>query len=193
MNAIKAEADKKVKEIESAQLSPEDTTKLKQQVEAEKNKGIENVNKATSPQDVTTKKDEAIKAIQGLVIATSGDAAIAPNVDFNGSVNGSSLINTKPIFDLSTVGKLSEPYFGTGLNDFGLKKDSTKDDVKFIPVNDTKPSTSIKRSEKPASEKPVSQLPNTAGGNNMAINALGALTLTSVLGLAATKRKKEDN
>ena len=38
--------------------------------------------------------------------------------------------------------------------------------------------------------KPV--LPKTAGDNNMAINALGALTLTSVLGLAATKRKKED-
>ena len=37
--------------------------------------------------------------------------------------------------------------------------------------------------------KPV--LPETAGDNNMAINALGALTLTSVLGLAATKRKKE--
>ena len=38
--------------------------------------------------------------------------------------------------------------------------------------------------------KPV--LPKTAGDNNMVINALGALTLTSVLGLAATKRKKED-
>lgn len=36
-------------------------------------------------------------------------------------------------------------------------------------------------------------LPNTAGGNNMAINTLGALTLTSVLGLSVTKRKKEDN
>ena len=43
------------------------------------------------------------------------------------------------------------------------------------------------------SEKPVNELPNTAGGNNMAINALGALTLTSVLGFAAIKRKKEDN
>ena len=39
---------------------------------------------------------------------------------------------------------------------------------------------------------PKSVLPKTAGDNNMAINALGALTLTSVLGLAATKRKKED-
>ena len=37
-----------------------------------------------------------------------------------------------------------------------------------------------------------SVLPNTAGGDNIAINLLGALTLTSVLGLAATKRKKED-
>ena len=58
-------------------------------------------------------------------------------------------------------------------------------------MNDVKPSVT-KSSEKPRSEKPVSQLPNTAGGNNAAINALGALTLTSVLGLAATKRKKEN-
>lgn len=54
-------------------------------------------------------------------------------------------------------------------------------------MKDEKPSTDAK-----PSEKPVSQLPNTAGGNNAAINALGALTLTSVLGLAATKRKKEN-
>ena len=62
-------------------------------------------------------------------------------------------------------------------------------------MNDSKDNNSdngFKRSEKPASEKSVSQLPNTAGGNNMAINALGALTLTSVLGLAAVKRKKEE-
>ena len=37
-----------------------------------------------------------------------------------------------------------------------------------------------------------SVLPNTAGGNNLAINVLGALTLTSVLGLAAVKRKEEE-
>ena len=37
-----------------------------------------------------------------------------------------------------------------------------------------------------------SVLPNTVGGDNLAINVLGALTLASVLGLAATKSKKED-
>ena len=37
-----------------------------------------------------------------------------------------------------------------------------------------------------------SVLPNTAGGNNLAINVLGELTLASVLGLSAVKRKKED-
>ena len=38
-----------------------------------------------------------------------------------------------------------------------------------------------------------SLLPNTSGGDNLAINVLGTLTLTSVLGLAATKRRKEEN
>ena len=102
----------------------------------------------------------------------------------NGDLDGNPLINEKPAFDLST---LKKPNLGTGLNDFGPKKDTKKDDVDFIPVKDEKPSTDAK-----PSEKPVSQLPNTAGGNNAAINALGALTLTSVLGLAATKRKKEN-
>ena len=102
----------------------------------------------------------------------------------NGDLDGNPLINEKPAFDLST---LKTPNLGTGLNDFGPKKDTKKDDVDFIPVKDEKPSTDAK-----PSEKPVSQLPNTAGGNNAAINALGALTLTSVLGLAATKRKKEN-
>ena len=36
-------------------------------------------------------------------------------------------------------------------------------------------------------------LPNTGGSDSVAMNLLGALTLTSVLGLAATKRKTEDN
>ena len=103
----------------------------------------------------------------------------------NGDVDGNALINEKPAFDVST---LKKPDLGTGLNDFGPKKETKKDDLQFIPVNEEKPSNDFKRSE-----KPVNELPNTAGGNNMAINVLGALTLTSVLGLAATKRKKEDN
>ena len=106
----------------------------------------------------------------------------------NGNLDGNPLINEKPEFDLST---LKTPDLGTGLNDFGLKKDVKKDDLQFIPVNEEKPSNDFKRSEKPVSEKPVNQLPNTAGGDNAALNALGALTLASVLGLATTKLKKE--
>ena len=102
----------------------------------------------------------------------------------NGDVDGNALINEKPEFDLST---LKTPDLGTGLNYFGPKKETKKDDLQFIPVNEEKPSNDFKRSE-----KPVSQLPNTAGGNNMAINALGALTLASVLGFAVTKRKSEE-
>ena len=134
------------------------------------------------------------------LIASNGNSIKPPvvenngfNGDVNGDVDGSALINEKPEFYLTT---LKNSDLGTGLNDFGPKKDTKKDDLQFIPVNDSKDNNSnngFKRSEKPASEKPVNQLPNTAGGDNMAINGLGVLTLTSVLGLAATKRKKEDN
>ena len=103
----------------------------------------------------------------------------------NGYLDGNPLINEKPEFDLS---KLRNPYLGTGLNDFGPKKDTKNDDLQFIPVKDEKLSDSVK----PVSEKPVSQLPNTAGGNNAALNAFGALTLASVLGFAVTKRKSEE-
>ena len=151
----------------------------------------------TTVYTVNPKTGEITEEVIDKLIASNGNGIKPPvveNNDFNGGVNGdadgSSLVNEKPDFDLLT---LKNADLRTGLNDFVLNKDSTKDDVKFILVNDTKPSTSIKRSEKPSSEKPVSQLPNTAGGDNMAINALGALTLASVLGLAATKRTKEEN
>ena len=195
---------------------------MKQQVEAEKNKGIDNVNKATDQVSVTSKKDEAIKAIQGIVISKSGEALVNDTSDYNGTLtsndvdeNGNQIkplindksdykgllasngvdengnevkpfVNEKPEFDLST---LKTPDLGTGLNDFGPKKETKKDDLQFIPVNEEKPSNDngFKRSE-----KPVNELPNTAGGNNMAINALGALTLASVLGFAVTKRKSEE-
>ena len=103
------------------------------------------------------------------------------------------LVNEKPEFDLSTLEKEPKKTIDvkTVSNDFGPKKDTKKDEFNFISVNDDKTSVT-KSSEKPGSEKPVRQLPNTAGGDNMAINALGALTLSSVLGLAATKRKKEN-
>ena len=126
---------------------------------------------------------------------TDEHTSVSDKSENNGNVV-KPLVNEKPEFDLSSLKKSEkEPEktvdVETGSNDFGPKKDTKKDDVNFIPVNDAKPSVT-KPSEKPASEKPVSQLPNTAGGNNAALNALGALTLTSVLGLAATKRKKEN-
>ena len=154
----------------------------------------------TTKYKVNPETGEITEEVIDKLVASNGNGIKPPvveNNDFNGGVNGdadgSALINEKSEFDLST---LKNADLGTGLNDFGPKKDSKKDDLKFIPVNDSKDNNSdngFKRSEKPVSEKPVSQLPNTAGGNNMAINALGALTLTSVLGLAATKRKKEEN
>ena len=166
-------------------------------------------------------KEEGLKAIRGIVIAKSGEALVSDVTEYNGPLtsngvdengneikplvnekpeyngpltsngvdeNGNEikpLVNEKPDFDLTT---LKNTDLGSGLNDVGPKKDVKKDDLQFIPVKDEKPSNS----EKPRSEKPVSQLPNTAGGNNMAINALGALTLASVLGLAAVKGKKEE-
>ena len=153
----------------------------------------------TTKYKVNTETGEITEEVIDKLIASNGNGIKPPvveNNDFNGGVNGdvdgSALINEKPEFDLTT---LKNADLGTGLNDFGPKKDTKKDDLQFIPVNDSKDNNSdngFKRSEKPASEKSVSQLPNTAGGNNMAINALGALTLTSVLGLAAVKRKKEE-
>ena len=212
-------------DIESAGLSPDQAMKLKQKVEAEKNKAIEAINHATTSEARMKVKEEGLKAIRGIVIAKSGEALVNDMSDYKGveSSNGvdengneieplvnekpeynvpltsngvdengnevKPLVNEQPEFDLSTLEKEPEKKIdlGTGLNDFGPKKELKKDDIQFIPVKDEKTSTDVK-----SSEKPVSQLPNTAGGNNTALNALGALTLTSVLGLTATKRKKED-
>ena len=208
-------------DIESAGLSSDQAMKLKQKVEAEKNKAIEAINHATTSEARMKAKEEGLKAIRGIVIAKSGEALVSDVTEYNGPLtsngvdengneikplvnekpeyngpltsngvdeNGNEikpLVNEKPDFDLTT---LKNTDLGSGLNDVGPKKDVKKDDLQFIPVKDEKPSNS----EKPRSEKPVSQLPNTAGGNNMAINALGALTLASVLGLAAVKGKKEE-
>lgn len=66
INEINAEAGKKNKEIDDANLLPADKTKLKQEVEQAKTKGITEVNNATSTQDVTTKKDTAISTIRNI-------------------------------------------------------------------------------------------------------------------------------
>ena len=150
----------------------------------------------TTVYTVNPETGEITEEVTDKLIASNGDGLgikppVVENNDFNGDTNDKSDGNDS----------LKKADLGTGLNDFGPKKDAKKsDDIQFIPVNDTKPSTDGNNANNgnnndgfKRSEKPVSQLPNTAGGNNVAINALGALTLTSVLGLAATKRKKEDN
>ena len=112
-----------------------------------------------------------------------------------GTVSNEAPIYEKPAFDLS---KLRNPYLGTGLNDFGPKKETNESDIQFIPVKDEKQLTKVEENptvlEKPLQEVSLraTQLPNTAGGNNMAINTLGALTLASVLGFVVTKRKSEN-
>ena len=139
------------------------------------------------------------------LIASNGNGIKPPvveNNDFNGGVNGdldgNSLLNEKPNFDLS---KIKRPYLGTGLNDFGPKKESNKDNIQFVPINDNNHSNDnkidsnikeFKGSDKLDNEKPISKLPHTAGENNMVLNALGALTIATVLGVSISKYKKEN-
>ena len=105
--------------------------------------------------------------------------------------NGDLLNDENPNLDSS---KIKTSYVGTGVNDFGPKKEIKEDNVQFISVNEDKQSNDdgFKRFEKPKTEKQFATLPNTAGQNNIVINVLGALTITSVLGFVVTKRKKED-
>ena len=131
----------------------------------------------------------------------------APKIEipeFNGGVPGIPEVHEKPEFKGGVVP-----------NDAPIheKPEAKVPDVKPIAPMSEKPKV-----EKPAPKEPVfvpivetpvlqpmvetpqppqeivreSVLPNTAGGDNLAINVLGALTLTSVLGLAATKRKEEE-
>ena len=113
--------------------------------------------------------------------------------DFKGSVvPNDAPIHEKPeakVPDVKPIAPMSEKP--------KVEKPAPKEPV-FVPIVET-----------PAVETPVVQpkvdtpqtpevvakesvLPNTAGGDNLAINVLGALTLTSVLGLAAVKRKEEE-
>ncbi|WP_155719346.1 DUF1542 domain-containing protein, partial [Streptococcus mitis] len=59
-------ATAKTTEIDQADILPADKTSLKQQVESEKTKGINNVNGATDPATVNSKRDEAVNTIQGI-------------------------------------------------------------------------------------------------------------------------------
>lgn len=148
---------------------------------------------------LVNEKDEYKGVLSGNGLDGNGGTIEPPDVtisEFNGGVvPNEAPVYEKPDFDLS---KLRNPYLGTGLNDFGPKKETKESDIQFIPAKDEKPLNNIEGnsifSEKPSQEvsSRATQLPNTAGGNNMAINALGALTLVSVLGFAVTKRKSEE-
>ena len=120
--------------------------------------------------------------------------------EFNGGVNGD--LDEKPKFDSP---KIKQPYLGTGWNDFGPKKDNSQFvsiiDEKLFDVDKEKPLDNFERnstdfdkySNKVSSNRFKSQLPNTSGNHNIAINILGALTLVSVLGVAVIKREKEED
>ena len=144
-------------------------------------------------------KDEYKGVISGDGLDGDGGTIEPPVVNIpefkGGVVPNESPVHEKPEFDLS---KLRKPYLGTGLNDFGPKKDTNKDDLQFIPVKDEKSSTKVDGnsiiSEKTSHEFSLNEtnLPNTGGGDNAVLNALGALTLASVLGFAVTKREFEN-
>ena len=159
----------------------------------------------TTRYTVNPENGEITEETTDKLIASNGNGIKPPvveNNDFNGGVNGdldgNSLLNEKPNFDLS---KIKRPYLGTGLNDFGPKKESNKDNIQFVPINDNNHSNDnkidsnikeFKGSDKLDNEKPISKLPHTAGENNMVLNALGALTIATVLGVSISKYKKEN-
>ena len=90
----------------------------------------------TTKYKVNTETGEITEEVIDKLIASNGNGIKPPvveNNDFNGGVNGdadgSALINEKPEFDLST---LKNADLGTGLNDFGPKKDTKKDDYSLF-------------------------------------------------------------
>ena len=91
VGAIEAKATAKNKEIDEAGLLSEDVTALKQQVEAEKTKAIDNVNKANAVEDVIAKRDEGITAIGNISL----DAAKQRKADKDKSDLASALQTAK--------------------------------------------------------------------------------------------------
>ena len=140
----------------------------------------------------------------------------APKVEipeFHFGVPGIPEVHEKPEFKGGVV-PLDPPV----LEKPEAKIPDVKPSVPEKPVTPTVPVTPVvpQTPEKPVSPKPVETprvqepvvikpvynvekptpvkeavLPNTAGGNNMSLSALGALTLSSVLGLAFRKRKED--
>ena len=148
---------------------------------------------------LVSEKDEYKGVLSGNGLDGNGGVIEPPVVtspEFTGGVvPNDAPIYEKPTFDLS---KLRNPHLGTGLIDCGPKTETKESNIKFIPAKDEKLLNNIEGnltvSEKPSQEvsSRATQLPNTAGGNNMAINALGTLTLASVLEFAVTKRKSKE-
>jgi len=100
VKAIEAKATAKNKEIDEAGLLPEDVTALKQQVEAEKTKAIDNVNKANTVEDVTMKRDEGITAIGNISL----DAAKQRKAD-SGKVLALQTAKNNALTELEAVAK----------------------------------------------------------------------------------------
>ena len=66
IDTIKKAAERKLGEIEGANLSQEAKARLRAMVESEKNKGIDAVNKATDVNGVGVERDKAVRAIEGI-------------------------------------------------------------------------------------------------------------------------------
>ena len=80
IDAIKQAAKEKNDEIERANLFPEAKVRLKAQVEAEKNKGIDLVNKATSVANVNSERDKAVGIIKAISLEADKKAKAAKDL-----------------------------------------------------------------------------------------------------------------
>ena len=87
IDAIKRAAKEKIDEIERANILPEDKTKLKNQVESEKNKGIDAVGKAINVIGINSERDKAVEIIRG--IGLDADIRNKIKVDNENAVNTS--------------------------------------------------------------------------------------------------------
>ena len=81
IDAIKQAAKEKNDEIERANLFPEAKVRLKAQIEAEKNKGIDLVNKATSVANVNSERDKAVGIIKAISLEADKKAKAAKDLE----------------------------------------------------------------------------------------------------------------
>ena len=87
IDAIKRAAKEKIDEIERANILPEAKTRLKNQVESEKNKGIDAVGKAINVVGINSERDKAVEIIRG--IGLDADIRNKIKVDNENAVNTS--------------------------------------------------------------------------------------------------------